>query len=72
MVDLEPFLRPADPGQEPDVEGAAAIGDRIYWVGLREDLLNAPELREFNLARAATRAPEAEGGLSCKVAGSHA
>ncbi|HEU4690406.1 MAG TPA: DUF3616 domain-containing protein [Vicinamibacterales bacterium] len=31
-VDLAPFLEPDDPGKEPDIEGAAAIGDRIYWV----------------------------------------
>jgi hypothetical protein len=31
-VDLEAFLKPAEPGKEPDIEGAAAIGDRIYWV----------------------------------------
>ena len=31
-VDLAPFLRPDDPDKEPDIEGAAAVGDRIYWV----------------------------------------
>jgi hypothetical protein len=31
-VDLTTFLKPADPGKEPDIEGAAAVGDRIYWV----------------------------------------
>ena len=31
-VDLAPFLKPADPDKEPDIEGAAVVGDRIYWV----------------------------------------
>ncbi len=31
-VDLVQFLKPADPDKEPDIEGAAAVGDRIYWV----------------------------------------
>jgi hypothetical protein len=31
-VDLAPFLAPDDPDKEPDIEGAAAVGDRIYWV----------------------------------------
>ena len=31
-VDLEPFLKPVEPGKEPDIEGAALVGDRIYWV----------------------------------------
>ena len=31
-VDLVPFLAPADPDKEPDIEGAAVVGDRIYWV----------------------------------------
>jgi hypothetical protein len=29
---LAAFLKPTDPSQEPDIEGAAAVGDRIYWV----------------------------------------
>jgi hypothetical protein len=31
-ADLATFLKPADPDEEPDIEGAAAVGDRIYWV----------------------------------------
>ncbi len=31
-ADLEAFLKPSDPGKEPDIEGAAAVGNRIYWV----------------------------------------
>jgi Protein of unknown function (DUF3616) len=31
-VDLAPFLKPADPDKEPDIEGAAVVGDCIYWV----------------------------------------
>jgi hypothetical protein len=31
-VDLAPFLKPADPDKEPDIEGAAVVGGRIYWV----------------------------------------
>ena len=31
-TDLGAFLKPDDPAQEPDIEGAAAVGDLIYWV----------------------------------------
>jgi hypothetical protein len=31
-VDLAPFLKPAVQDSEPDIEGAAVVGDRIYWV----------------------------------------
>jgi hypothetical protein len=30
--DLAAFLEPGNPDEEPDIEGAAAVGDRIYWV----------------------------------------
>jgi hypothetical protein len=33
-TDVTAFLEPDDPGQtEADIEGAAQIGDRIYWIG---------------------------------------
>ena len=31
-TDLAGFLKPADPRKEPDIEGAAMVGNRIYWV----------------------------------------
>lgn len=31
-VDVAEFLKPEDPGKEPDIEGAALVGKRIYWV----------------------------------------
>jgi hypothetical protein len=31
-VDLIDFLKPKDPGDEPDIEGAALVGNRVYWV----------------------------------------
>ena len=90
-------------GRESDLEGAAAIGNRIYWVSshgrnkdgevqeqrwrffttevtpkanppvkavgtpykhLLEDLLAAPQLKDYRLEEAAKLAPEAKGGLS--------
>jgi hypothetical protein len=32
-VDLVAFLKPVDPTAELDLEGAAQLGDRVYWVG---------------------------------------
>jgi hypothetical protein len=103
-VDLAPFLKPADPEKEPDIEGAADVGDRIYWVTshgrnkdreeqesrqrffatsvevdgdearvvpvarpykrLIRDLVEAPELSDFDLERASLLAPEEPGGLN--------
>ena len=31
-VDVVDFLKPEDPEHEPDIEGAALVGERIYWV----------------------------------------
>jgi hypothetical protein len=31
-VELVDFLKPEDPEHEPDIEGAALVGERIYWV----------------------------------------
>ncbi|MGC4081076.1 MAG: DUF3616 domain-containing protein [Vicinamibacterales bacterium] len=103
--DVTSFLEPDDPEHsEADIEGAARIDKRIYWIGshgrsrkgelrevrqrffattvewdeyratlevvgvpyrhLLEDLFNAESLRPFNLEEAATRAPEAPGGLN--------
>jgi hypothetical protein len=31
-ADLVSFLKPADREKEPDIEGAALVGERIYWV----------------------------------------
>jgi hypothetical protein len=31
-VDLIDFLAPKDPDDEPDIEGAALVGNRVYWV----------------------------------------
>jgi hypothetical protein len=33
IFDLKSFLAPANPKKEPDIEGAAQVGDRIYWIG---------------------------------------
>src|SRR5262249_34472668 len=33
LIDLTQFLGPTDESREPDIEGAARIGDRIYWIG---------------------------------------
>lgn len=30
--DLTTFLEPDDSTKEPDIEGAARIGDRVYWI----------------------------------------
>lgn len=89
---------------EADIEGAAMLGNRIYWVGshgrsskgnkrpmrrrlfattvrettqgvklatvgrpyttLLDDMLACPALQRFHLEVAATRAPEADGGLN--------
>ena len=33
-LDVTEFLEPDDPGEtEADIEGAAQLGDRIYWIG---------------------------------------
>ena len=32
QVDLTPFLRPEAKSEESDLEGAAQLGDRIYWI----------------------------------------
>jgi hypothetical protein len=32
QVDFTPFLRPEKKGEESDLEGAAQLGDRIYWI----------------------------------------
>jgi hypothetical protein len=32
-LDVTDFLEPADRQKEPDIEGCAVIGDRIYWIG---------------------------------------
>ncbi len=89
--------------EESDIEGAATIGSRVYWItshsrntdglpqpsrhrvfatdivsgadprvipvgtpyrDLLQDFIAAPSLAGWNLAEAATRAPEAEGGLN--------
>lgn len=99
-MDLGTFLQAS---QESDLEGAARIGNRIYWIashgrnkngklredrhrffateigpgnppalkpvgnayaGLLDDLLAAEPLRAFDLATAATLAPEAPKGLN--------
>jgi hypothetical protein len=31
-LDLSTFLEPKDSTKEPDIEGAARIGDRVYWI----------------------------------------
>ncbi|HLG58638.1 MAG TPA: DUF3616 domain-containing protein [Vicinamibacterales bacterium] len=31
--DLKAFLKPVNPKKEPDIEGAAQLGDVVYWVG---------------------------------------
>ena len=31
-LDVSAFLQPADPKKEPDIEGSAQIGNRIYWI----------------------------------------
>lgn len=97
QVDLDKFLKAE---KESDLEGAAQVGGRIYWIGsharnsagkLREDrqrffatevqgttvrpvgrpytalladLLATPSLAPLQLADAAGRAAEAEGGLN--------
>ena len=101
-IDLSAFLE-TEPKKESDLEGAAAIGNRIYWISshgrnkhgevqeqrwrffatevmaeanppvkavgapyeyLLEDLLAAPQLKDYELEEAAKLAPEAEGGLN--------
>ena len=32
-LDVSTFLEPVDPTKEPDIEGSAQIGDRVYWIG---------------------------------------
>jgi hypothetical protein len=87
-VDFAPFLKPADPDKEPDIEGAAAsamgfTGSRRTdetrtgrsrragsdpvgrpYTRLIRDLISSRELREFELERASTLAPEERGGLN--------
>ncbi|WP_158597997.1 DUF3616 domain-containing protein [Noviherbaspirillum saxi] len=101
-IDLSAFLGTKE-DKESDIEGAAAIGKRIYWISshgrnssgevqkrryrffatdkdeqtpttlapvgkpyttLLDDLIAAPELKKYRIADAASRAPEAEGGLN--------
>jgi uncharacterized protein DUF3616 len=33
QTDVTAFLKPANTKKEPDIEGSAQIGDRIYWIG---------------------------------------
>lgn len=103
VVPLQAFLGTAEDG-ESDLEGAARVGQRIYWIAshgrnskgkaqpdrqrffatevvagpaiprvepvgtpqrqLLAELTAAPALREWRLAEAAQRAPEAPGGLN--------
>ena len=103
VVALQAFLGTAEDG-ESDLEGAARVGQRTYWIAshgrnskgkaqpdrqrffatevvagsagprvepvgapqrqLLADLMAAPTLREWRLAEAARRAPEAPGGLN--------
>ena len=104
-TDVTAFLEPDDPAEtEADIEGAAQIGERIYWIGshgrsrkgkerkirqrlfattvsrsgntirlqttgtpcksLLASLVAAPDLTAFNLAEAAAKKPEEEGGLN--------
>lgn len=101
-IDLSKFLD-TKPKKESDLEGAAVIGNRIYWISshgnnkdgevqkrrwrffateiaadksppvaaigmpymrLRDDLLSAPQLKDYKLKKAAEIAPEQEGGLN--------
>jgi len=95
--DLAPFLEP-EKRREADIEGAARVGDRVYWIAshgrnkngkkrptrqrffaadvtlegdevtitpvgapykdLLDDLLNAPQLADFDLKAASKRAPK--------------
>src|SRR5262245_7182944 len=32
-LDVTSFLEPVNPAKEPDIEGSAQIGPRIYWIG---------------------------------------
>ena len=32
-LDVTTFLEPVNPQKEPDIEGSAQIGDRVYWIG---------------------------------------
>jgi hypothetical protein len=103
-VDLAGYLKLDRKSPESDVEGAARVGDRIYWItshgasakgkrrpnrqrffatdvsvsgqqatlkpvgepysGLLKDLAAAPALERFELAKAASIAPETKGGLN--------
>lgn len=101
-LDLSRFLG-THPGEESDIEGAAAIGTRIYWITshgsnskgktqpsrhrffatelrpgappalepagepytrLLRDMEDTDALKQYKLADAAGRAPEAKGGLN--------
>ncbi|CAL8479565.1 DUF3616 domain-containing protein [Caballeronia sp. S22] len=53
-VDLWDFLRGSDGKKEADLEGAARIGDRIYWIGSHSRNTNA-ELRPTRHRLFATR-----------------
>jgi hypothetical protein len=104
QYDLTRFLKVEQKNPEGDIEGAAQLGDIIYWISshgrnrkgraresrdrffatklirkddgpvlepigkpyrsLLADLIAAPELKEFNLAEAALRAPKEYGALN--------
>jgi len=103
-LDLAKFLNLKPRSKETDIEAAARIGDRIYWItshgrnkdgerqpnrlrffatevkrknqtvrlapegkpykDLLENLIAAPQLKEFNLAAASTRAPKMPEALN--------
>lgn len=104
QIDLTKFLEVEPRSPETDIEAAARVGDRIYWITshgrnksgkyqpsrcrvfatdiktnsavptlapigkpykhLLEDLIAAPQLKEFELAKAATRSPKDFGALN--------
>lgn len=103
-TDVAAFLEPDSDDTEADIEGAAQIGDRIYWIGshgrskkakekkirqrlfatrirhaggrtelipvgrpykdLLRDLKRSPALAHLDLAAAAEKRPEEDGGLN--------
>ena len=103
-MDLTAFLELDPRAPETDIEAAARVGNRAYWItshgrnkngkerearhrffatdlrtnegsiqlvtigkpykNLLDDLIAAPQLKQFNLAIAATRAPKSAGGLA--------
>lgn len=103
-VPLDAFLKTTPNSPECDIEGAARVGDRIYWItshgqsksgkdrpnrhrffatdivreggevtvkpvgtpftGLRQALVDYPPLAKWDLAAAAKKPPEDEGGLN--------